>query len=87
MKLLPEKNIHYVCSVPLSPLSQGFHFPVDLFTFYYRTCMNFSNFFHRHFVLVYVAESMTGLSGNAFNTQGIICIWPWPISLGTLWRR
>lgn len=86
MKFLPEQNIHYICSVALSPLSQGIHFPESTHILL-QNLHQFPKLFQRHFVLVYVAESMIGLSSNAFNTQGVLCIWPWPITLRTLWSN
>lgn len=87
MKFLPEQNIHYICSVALSPLSQGFHFPEST----HILLQNLHQFpklvSQRHFVVVYVAESVTGLSSNAFSTQGVLCIQPWPITLRTLWSN
>lgn len=94
------KEIHEVyagennslCFTPfLSHLFQRINIPDSLFTFYYILLQNLHQFLdlllQRHFILVYVAESVTGLSSSAFNTQGVLCIWPRPITLGTLWSN
>lgn len=77
--------------LPLSPVPQGINIPDSLFTFYCILLQNLHQFLNlllqRHFILVYVAESVTGLSSSAFNTQGVLCIWPRPITLGTLWNN
>lgn len=78
-------------SLPLSPVSQGINTPESLFIFNFILLQNLHQFLNlllqRHFILVYVAERMTGLSSNAFDTQGVLCIWPQPITLGTLWTN
>lgn len=78
-------------SLPLSPVSRGFNILESLFTFYCILLQNLHQFLNlllqRHFILVYVAESVTGLSSNAFNIQGVLCVWPQPITLGTLWSN
>lgn len=78
-------------SLSLSLVSQKINILKSLFTFYYHLLQNLHQFLNlllqRHFILIYVAESMTGLSSSAFNTQGVLCIWPWPITLGTVWNN
>lgn len=78
-------------SLPRSPFSQRINISDSLFTFCYILLQNLHQFLHfllqRHFILVYVAESVTGLSSNAFDTQGVLCIWPRPITLGTFWSK
>lgn len=86
MKLLPEENTHCLLCSPLTCFP-GDSFPSGSFHILLQNLHQFlRRLSQRHFVLVYVAESMTGLSASAFNTRGVLCIWPWPITLGTLWR-
>lgn len=52
-------------SLSLSPVSQGINILESLFTFYYILLQDLHQFLNlllqRHFILVYVAESVTGL--------------------------
>lgn len=43
--LARQKHSFYLLCALLT--CQGINFPVSLFTFYYKTCINFQDFFHR----------------------------------------